>query len=203
MQQEFIQPEMPFDNFRGMKEYLLVIQPDDEVYSKVSKEKQCFYEQYRQKVSIKTKPHITVANFMAREEMEETLIRWIQRIGLQHGSFPVTLNNYSGFPPHTVYLRVQDHQPFKRLATQLEVIDTYVRSNGCPPVYLCNRPHMTIARRLPEKVYEKAMVDYSQKTFVETFAACELTLLKRDHQFDGCGVVSRFQLPANNNNLFN
>ena len=36
MQEKFIQAQMPFDNLTGMKEYLLVIQPDDEVYNKVS-----------------------------------------------------------------------------------------------------------------------------------------------------------------------
>jgi hypothetical protein len=119
MQQEVVQSAVSFNNFKGMNEYLLVIRPDDEVYDKVIAEKQSFYDQYRQKVSVKTRPHIAVASFMAREEMEETLIRWIQRVSSQQKSFPVALNNYSGFPEHTIYLRLQDHQPFKQLATLL------------------------------------------------------------------------------------
>jgi 2'-5' RNA ligase len=203
MQQELMQATPGYDNFKSMNEYLLVIRPDDEVYNKVSTEKQSFYNQYRQKISVKTRPHITVASFMAREEMEETLIRWIQRVSSQQKSFPVTLNNYSGFPAHTIYLRVQDHQPFKQLATQLKVIDSYVRSNGCPAVTLINRPHLSIARRLPQNVYEKALIDYSQKTFCESFTVHELVLLRRAHQFDPCKVINIFRLLPPENNLFN
>lgn len=203
MQQEAVQSTISFNNFRGMHEYLLVIRPDDEVYNKVTAEKQSFYKQYRQKVSVKTRPHITVASFMAREEMEETLIRWIQRVSSQQKSFPVALNNYSGFPEHTIYLRILDHQPFKQLATQLKVIDSYVRSNGYPAVTLINRPHLSIARRLPQDVYAKALVDYSQKTFCESFMVHELVLLRRVHQSDPCKVINIFRLLPGENNLFN
>ncbi len=51
--------------------------------------------------------------------MEDTLIRWIQRICNRYSSFDLTLNNYSGFPPHTIYLRVQDPEPFRELMRQL------------------------------------------------------------------------------------
>ena len=203
MQQGLEQSTIPSNNFSAMNEYLLVVHPDGEAYNKVTAEKKVFYDEYRQKVSVKTKPHITVANFLAREEMEETLIRWIQRVSSQQKSFPVTLNNYSGFPPHTIYLRIQDHEPFKQLATQLKVIDSYVRSNGCPTVKFINRPHLSIARRLPEDVYERAMIDYSQKTFFESFTALELVLLRRSHQFDPCKVINIFRLLPGENNLFN
>jgi hypothetical protein len=203
MQQGLAQSPTPSSNYRFLNEYLLVVHPDGEVYNKVIAEKQIFYDEYRQKVSVKTKPYITVANFLAREEMEETLIRWIQRVSSQQKSFPVTLNNYSGFPPHTIYLRIQDHEPFNQLATQLQVIDSYIRSNGCPTVKFINRPHLSIARRLPEDVYERAMIDYSQKTFSESFTALELVLLRRSHQFDPCKVINIFRLLPGENNLFN
>ena len=203
MQQGLIQTTpQSGDNFKGMNEYLLVVHPDDDVYTKVSAEKQRFNVQYSQG-AVKAKPHITVGSFMAREEMEETLIRWIQRVSSQQKSFPVALNNYSGFPEHTIYLRVQDHQPFKQLATQLKVIDSYIRSNGYSPVKLINRPHVSIARRLSQDVYEKAMVDYSQKTFFELFTVRELVLLRRAHQYDTWKVINIFRLLPGENNLFN
>ena len=39
-----------------------------------------FYDDYKEKDAIKTQPHITVANFLAKEAMEEYIIRWMQRI---------------------------------------------------------------------------------------------------------------------------
>jgi hypothetical protein len=203
MQQTVFPSTASYVSFGNTREYLLVVHPDDKVYNKVTDEKKAFYNQYRQKISIKTKPHITVANFLAREEMEETLIRWIQRVSSQLKGFPVALNNYSGFPEHTIYLRIQDHQPFKQLAMQLKVIDSYVRSNGCPAVKFFNQPHLSIARRLPKDIYEKALIDYSQKLFFESFIAGELVLLRRDHQFDACKVINIFRLLPSENNMIN
>lgn len=178
-------------------EYLLVVHPAEDVYEQIKLEKENFFNAYKEKVAVKTKPHITVANFLAKEEMEDTIIRYMHRIVSTQKSFTVMLNNYSGFPPHTVYARVQDHQPFKQLAASLKVIDQYVKSNGCPPAHLITHPHLSIARRLKQNVYEKAMFDYSQKTFHASFEVNELILLKRQHHFDACKQVNVFKLIAN------
>ncbi|WP_276480615.1 2'-5' RNA ligase family protein [Paraflavitalea pollutisoli] len=176
----------------GLYEYLLVVDPDVPVRDKVAAEKQSFYDAFREKSSIGTGAHIIVASFLAREEMEGTLIRWIQRICDQVHPFRVTLNNYSGFPPHTIYLRVQDPTPFLHLNQQLKAVDDLVRSSSCPPVRLMAKPHLSLARRLPEPVYTKAMFCYSQKDFHETFMAQDLRLLRRAHQFDDCKMVNKF-----------
>ena len=176
----------------GLYEYLLVVNPDAAVHDKVLAEKQLFYDEYQEKTAIKTQPHIIVASFLAREAMEETLIRWIQRICDQQSPFNVTLNNYSGFPPHTIYLRVQDPLPLICLSQKLRAVDDLVRSSSCPPVKLMAKPHLSLAPRLTEPVYTKAMFSYSQKTFHESFMANELRLLKRAHQYDNCKTVNVF-----------
>ncbi len=178
----------------GIYEYLLVAHPDAAVYRQVMEEKQFFSAQYREPVAIKTKPHITVANFMAKEEMEETLIRWMHRIISNQKKFTVVLDQYNGFAAHTIYLRVQDHQPFQQLAKELKVVDQYVKSYGCPPMHIGKFPHLTIARRLPDIVYRQAIADYTQKTFHASFEVTELVLLRRQHQFDTCKQVNRFGL---------
>src|SRR5664279_1073362 len=88
----------------ALLEYLLVGHPDAGVNNKIMEEKQQFCNDYTEKIAIKTKPQITVANFLADEAMEPTIIRWMQRICGAQQSFNVTLNNYGGFPPHTIYL---------------------------------------------------------------------------------------------------
>jgi 2'-5' RNA ligase len=204
-------------------EYLLVIYPGGEMEEKLLGEQKQFSDDYA--VSVRNKPHITVASFVAGEVMEETLIRWIQRICTPYRSFDLTLNNYSGFPPHTpkpaeracppgqtlavgpecanfsqeripgtIYLRVQDPQPFTQLMQQLRAIDEFIRSSGCPPVNLVSRPFLSIAGGLTEQVYNKAMPDYSRRTFHETFHVSELILLKRTHSFDPCKTVNIFRL---------
>jgi 2'-5' RNA ligase len=170
------------------------VHPPAEVYNQIKEEKEYFSSEYDATVAKKTLPHITIANFLAREAMEETLLRYMRRIFSMQASFPVTLNNYSGFPEHTVFARVQDHQPFKQLVHSLKVIDQYIKSNGCPAAKFITYPHLTIARRLKQNVYERAMFEYSQKTFYASFNVTELILLKRKDQFDKCKQVNVFKL---------
>jgi len=185
----------PVPGERGQAvEYLLVIYPYGDLRDKLLDEQQQFLSDYGLVTASANRPHITVAAFQAGEEMEETLIRWIQRICRQYRSFNLTLNNYSGFPPHTIYLRVQDPQPFRLLMEQLRAIDDFIRSSGCPPVNLVSRPYLSIAGGLTERVYNKAMPDYSRKTFHESFQVGELVLLKRGHSFDACKTVNIFHL---------
>jgi len=178
-------------------EYLLVIYPYGELFEKLVEEQQQFLSDYGLIMKGRNRPHITVAAFQAGEQMEDTLIRWIHRICRRNERFEITLNNYSGFPPHTIYLRVQDPQPFRQLMQQLRAIDDFIRSSGCPPVNLVSRPYLSIAGGLTEQIYNKAMADYSQRSFHESFQVEELVLLKREHSFDACRTVNVFRLPVN------
>ena len=188
------------DRDNKMCDYFLVVHPGEDICKKITQDKESFYKTYHGTSLDKIKPHIEIAEFFATESMEETVIRWIQRVCNQIISFPVTLNNFSGFPPDTIYVRIHD-QPFKQLIVLLKVINEYVRSNGCPEVKFVNRPHLHIAKGISEDVYNKAMPDYSRKTFHEIFWATELVLLKRDHQFDECRQVNVFRFYPPDTNM--
>lgn len=175
-------------------EYLLVAHPASEINQLIVAEKQFFYDKYKEKSAIKTQPHITVAGFLAKERMEETIARYVQRVCSQFYCFDVELNNFSGFPEHTIYLRVQNPQPFKSLARELKVVSPYITSCSCPAPKLVSNPHLTIARGLPEAVYSKAIIDYSQRSFYGRFEVNELVLLRRSSEFESCKVVYIFPL---------
>ena len=185
---------------QGLFEYLLIVTPGKEVYDKVMEEKQYFSRNYHQPVAIKTRPHITISNFLAWDSMENSLIGWLQRIAKQQRCFNVALNNYSGFPSHTVFIRIQDPAPFKELASRLKAIVPYIKESNCPPARFMHYPHISIARRLPAVVYENAIKDYSEKDFNASFKVTELVLLRRQHQYDKCKEVSVFRLQPNEYN---
>jgi hypothetical protein len=180
----------------GHREYRLVIYPDAVVYEKIMAEKQRFFMNYGLEPVVNSFPNIMVAGFYAGEGMEETLIRWIHRICSQLNSFELALNNYSGFPQHSIYLRVQNPQPVQQLAAQLKTLDGHVHTmNG----HLFERvPHIALASELPEPVYHQAMPVYSRKTFRARFMASELVLLGRDHPFATSKTINVFRfLPTN------
>lgn len=178
----------------GRYEYLLVAQPDATVYAQVMAEKQFFTAQFEAPVAVKTKPHITIADFMAMEPMEETIIRWMHRVISTKKSFRVTLDEFGAFRPHTIYLKIRDHQPFQQIAGELKVIDQYVKSYGCPSVQLVTNPHLTIARQLAETTYRRAAAVYAAKSFHASFDVTELLLLRRQHPFDSCKQINVFSL---------
>src|SRR5690349_9842567 len=87
-------------------EYLLVATPGDVVTNKLLEvDRTSPHRPKRTKQEYK--PYIKLAEFQARETMEETIIRWMQRVCNQMESFTVTLNNYGGFPPATIFVRIQ------------------------------------------------------------------------------------------------
>ena len=179
---------------QDMYEYMLVIHADKNVKQTLTAERRIFLEKYKAGIHDTDDASITVMNFAATEDMESTIIRWMQRICGQQESFIVTLNNYSGYPPNNIHLRVQYTQAFQRLGKELKVIDNYVKSYGLPAAKITNRPHLTLARRMPENIYTKAMFDYAQRDFYGSFAVNELVLLKRKHQFDTAKKINVFGL---------
>lgn len=180
----------------GLMEYMLVLHPSEPVIEKLLLEKQEFYNRYGARAVVTSRPYITIANFLGKEAMEDTLTRWIRNICNKQEIFELSLNNYSGFPPHTIYARVQDPAPIFTLIRQLKILDDFIRSSGCPPLRLSAKPHLTIARKLSLEVYDRALQEYSQKEFHETFVAQELVLLKRTHEFDTTKLVNKFHFSS-------
>ena len=177
-----------------LSEYLLAVQPAPEVYEKILNEKQLFFDEYKVPEIIKKNPQLIVAGFLVKEDMEETLSRWIQRICSHQQRFTLALNNYSGFPPNSIYLRVQNQQPFQKLSAALQELNPYITSCACPPIQFVSRLHIRIADDLPENIYVNALKKYAQKTFHESFTVNELQLLKRRNEYDTYKTVSVFSL---------
>lgn len=188
----FTQPQ-----FRGsvIKEYQLVIRPAGAVSDMVTAQKINFTAEYQLAADAAADEEILVARFLAKEEMEETILRWMQRILCVTKSFQLSLNNYGGLPgSNAIILRVQDHQPFKQLAKELKVIDELVKSNGLPKAQLFASPHLAFAPTLTKPVYEKAVMDYSKKEFHASFEVQEMILIKKTNSFDPGRQVSIFRL---------
>ena len=180
-----------------MYEYTLVVHPDYEANKKIIEEKHNFYDQYLHQPVNRQKAHITLASFSAKEEMENTISRYLERICNQQQAFTVTLNNYSGFPPNSIFLRVQDRAPFKQLVKEFKAIDDYVSACSCPSVRFTENPHVSITNKIPEPVYLKAMMDYSSRTFHQSFMVNELMLFKRIKYSGESKCTNVFRLKPN------
>jgi 2'-5' RNA ligase len=175
-------------------DYELVVIPTVEVATLLKIECEKLSRDYHSDTVTECQPNILIARFIAREEMEETIIRYMRRILSREQRFNVSLNNYSGFPEHAVYARIQDHLPFRHLAASLKVVDQYLSGNGCPSAAMVTHPHVLIASGLKESVYREAMFEYSRKTFHVSFEVKEVVLLKRRSEYEQSKKVNVFGL---------
>lgn len=175
-------------------EYSLVVRPTAAISSKIEEARSSFNGDAIPDRDARENSYIRIANLIARPDMESTISRWMRKICVLRPQFQVTLNNYGGIPPHTVYLRVMDPNPFHQLVRELKVIDEFIRSNGCPATEFFLRPFISIARRMRSDTYEKVVNFFAHQTFSESFPVNELVLLKRKDPFDEYRVLEVFGL---------
>lgn len=187
-------PVMRSQTAEGLYEYFLVAPPDEVVCEQLEKEKELFYDLYRQPRPRTGKPFLTVSGFWAHDEMEDTLIRWLQRITGDFKSFRLRLNGFAACPPKHLCVGIEESNELRQLASGLQPIDSYVQSNACPPVRFFKQPHLPLAGLLPQDVYEKAVTDYVKKPFAASFYLTELVLLRRRKGYENNRQVAVFRL---------
>ena len=158
----------------GLQHYMLVAKPSLQVAEKLA---QSMVDDQAGVCVDGLCPYVTITEFLARQEMEETIIRWMQRITSEQHSFTITLNNYSGYPGRSVFVRIQDHQPFHVLAAQLQPIDDYIQRNNCPPANFILQPNLPLADHLDDKLYDQLIGKYAAREFHESFEVTELMLV--------------------------
>lgn len=162
-------------------EYRLVIPADDPVSRQV-KQLRLQWEQLYGETSVSDKPPcITLACFVAREEMEDMLMRWMHRICTIQQSFMVTLNNFSAIPPQTIYIRVQDITPFQQLAQHLRLLDDFSRSENGRKWRIFDKPFIKLGA-LPHDAAQQYWFTYTHQIFHAAFMARKIILLKKEQE---------------------
>lgn len=80
-------------------------------------------------------PSIPLVAFRGREAMEDTIIRWVQRVCRMHRRFQLSLDHPAPHPAGEWRMNVTDAAPLRQLAEKLSVIDDYIRSCRMGPVH--------------------------------------------------------------------
>ena len=171
-------------------EYILVLEPGTPVNDAIRKE-----IEKDELIQSKSSYSILLGSFQAKEELENTIVRWLQRIFNLQGSFPVTLNNFSGRPPHTIHLRIQDPGEIKKMINQFIMIDHFLQANDCPPAVLYFTPQLEISNNIPENIFNKILNEFSGKRFHESFIAEKVKLLRRSSFESSFQLAYSFSLP--------
>ena len=175
-------------------EYLLVLNPHEELRNKIMKVRQEFNDEYKVSTALGGKPNIILANFLQYEMMEERLINRLKVVAMGFHPIKVELRDFGSFPSHTIYINVVSKVPVQTLVKEIRhETQRLMKLNDDNKPHFILEPHLTIARKLQPWQYEKGWLEYSNKNFTGKFIADGMLLLKRPLDEKKYQVVQRFE----------
>ena len=175
-------------------EYLLVLNPHEELRNKIMKVRQEFNDEYKVSAALGGKPNIILANFLQYEMMEERLINRLKVVAMGFHPIKVELRDFGSFHSHTIYINVVSKVPVQTLVKEIRhESQRLMKLNDDNKPHFILEPHLTIARKLQPWQYEKGWLEYSNKNFTGRFIADGMLLLKRPLDEKKYQVVQRFE----------
>ena len=173
-------------------EYLLVLNPHEELRNKIMQVKQHFFDAYQSATALYGKPHLTLATFVQYEMMEERLVNRLNTIAMGYHPIKIELKDYGSFPSHTIYINVTSKMPIQNLLKQIRSeAQRLMKLNDDNKPHFIMEPHLTIARKLLPWQYEKGWLEYSNKSFTGRFIADAMLLLRRRQGERGWQIAER------------
>ena len=177
-----------------VNEYLLVLNPHEELRNKIMQVKKNFFDTYKAETAVYCKPHLTLVNFVQYQMMEERLLNRLKIVAMGYHPIKVELKDYGSFPAHTIYVNVTSKVPIQNLIKQVRTeAQQLMHLNKEHKAHFIMEPHITIARKLQPWQYEKGWLDYSHKQFTGRFIADSMLLLKRPVGQMKYEIVQRFE----------
>ena len=175
-------------------EYLLVLNPHEELRNKIMDVKKIFYDKYKAETARWGKPHITLVNYLQYGLMEERTLNRLQTIAMGYHPIKVELKDYGSFPSHTIYINITSKLPILGLVKTIRAeAQRLMKLNDDNKPHFILEPHLTIARKLVPWQYEKGWLEYSHKHFTGRFIADSMLLLKRPVGELKYQIVQRFE----------
>ena len=162
-----------------VSEYLLVLNPPEDLWQKIMKIKNGFAEKFRTELAKRTKPNIALVNWMNVELLEQRTIHRLQAISMGVSPFKVELKDYVGFPAHTICINVLSKVSIKSLVKDLKEAQRLMALNKENKAHFIETPHISICRKLKPWQYEQAWLEFSHRQFTGRFIADSMLLLKR------------------------
>ena len=177
-----------------INEYLLVLNPHEDLRNKIMEVKKTFYDKYKAENARLGKPHITLINFLQYEMMEERILNRLNVVAMGYHPIKVELKDYGSFPSHTIYINITSKLPIQGLVKTIRSeTQRLMKFDDDNKPHFIMEPHITIARRLKPWQYEQGWLEYSHKHFTGRFIADAMLLLKRPHGEMKYEIVKRFE----------
>ncbi len=172
-------------------EYLLLIDPHEELRHKIEKSRQALTEKYHIIQPHAGRPNVSLVRFTAMKMMEEKIIHRLQLITMEEKPFVIDLQDYDSYPMHAIFIRIANQPRVLKLIKNLKQARRLMKAAGDDPHFLQD-PNIALAGRIPKEKYLEAMKEYGHKKFSGRFMADSLLMLKRGKNEKRYQVVKRF-----------
>ena len=160
-------------------EYMLILNPHEELRNRIQQVRKEFYEAYQAPTALGGKPQVTLVRFTQLSLMEERIVQRLRTIAMGFCPFKVELKDFGSFPSHTIFIQVTSKLPMRALVTEVKDVQRLMKLDKDHKPHFIDEPFVTIARKLVPWQYEKAWLEYSNKSFTGRFIADGMLLLKR------------------------
>lgn len=160
-------------------EYLLVLQPHEELRNTLLSMKKEFAEKYKAPLAFHTKPQITLVNFLAYQMTQERIVNRIGTIAMGVTPFKVELSGFGSFPSHTIYAAVTTKVPIQNVVRELKSAAQLMTLNKDNKPHFIEELHLTICHKLKPWQFEQGWLEYSHRHFSGRFMADGLILFRR------------------------
>ena len=173
-------------------EYLLVLNPHEELRNKIEKSRQELEGKYHIQQPHTGRPNVTLVRFTTTKVMEEKIIHRLRFIAMEEKPFVVELKDFGSYPMHAIFICIANQPRVLALIKNLKSARRLMKAGGEDPHFLLD-PQMALAGRLPKEKYLEAMKEYLHKRFTGRFLADSYLLLKRARNEKRYQVVKRFE----------
>jgi 2'-5' RNA ligase len=173
-------------------EYLLILNPHEELRNKIQQVKKDFYNTYQAPSALGGKPQVTLVRFTQLALMEERIVQRLRAIAMGYCPFKVELKDFGSFPSHSIFINVTSKLPVRGLINEIKDIQRLMKPDKEHKPHFIDEPYMPIARKLLPWQYEKGWLEYSNKSFTGRFIADGMLLLKRREGDIAWQIAERF-----------
>ena len=175
-----------------INEYRLVIPLPEALQEKVMSVRKTLHERYKVKLPFELRPSLTVLRCHGFDKGEARLMEKLQHAALQTAPFKVELEDYAGYPSHTIYINVLTKSPFHELCKELKKYKWLMQVPQKEPFFI-NEPHLIVAQRLKSKEFTTLWQECEHRQFSGRFFADAMLLLKRSELNQKYQVMRRFE----------
>jgi 2'-5' RNA ligase len=174
-----------YKNQLSTNEYQLILSPHEELCNRIRQLKTAFHESYQTPAGTGAnygggaKPNLTILRFTQLALMEERIVQRLRTIAMGYCPFKVELKDFGSLPTHSIFIQVTSKLPIRGLVKEVRDLQRLMKLDKEHKPYFVEEPNMLIARNLLPWQYEKAWLEYSNKSFTGRFIADGMLLLRR------------------------